>query len=65
MKHFHGREIEKYEIYEGEFHEGKRKGKGVRYTPEKKEEGWFDEVLVNGIIDYKNGNFFDGTLEDG
>ena len=48
LKHYHGRQILKNEVYEGDFEDDRRKGMGVRYTPNFTERGEFNEELVEG-----------------
>ena len=55
LKHYHGREILKNEVYEGQFEGGRRKGLGIRYTPSFTERGLFDEEFEEGDIIYLDG----------
>ena len=55
MKHYHGREILKNEVYEGEFDGGRRRGEGVRYTATLTEKGTFDDDFIEGEIYYLDG----------
>lgn len=52
--------------YEGELKDGKPHGKGILLSRLGRESGEFvDGSLVNGIIQYVDGERYEGTLEKG
>jgi hypothetical protein len=55
LKHYHGREILKNEVYEGQFEGGRRKGLGIRYTPTLTQRGRFDDDFIEGDIFHLDG----------